>query len=610
MTAREWSVRTWLAPWIAAAAGAMQVALATPAIVPGLAAVGMLAWIPLRRSAWAPSAALPWAMGLPFGIWWATLAVDGRAGPIELAGVVAWYLVLLSLVQTLRGSVAGSWRCWNSLAAALLAGFRPDGLLVAVLLVQCLAILAHLRLDASRSGASRMRPSWGAGLALCAIVSTIPLWIRVDLPIGAFDAMRPGPSRKGFSPRLRLGEGFLFAGDPTDRDIVLRFWAKQAPDHFKGAVFDTYHRGGWSRSESWSSPASSRNEEEFSVFCQVSDTLEPALGWARSEVPTDGFLLVPSGAGCAGVVSDSVRMLGSGVWNVPGGAIDRGWMWFSGQTRERVLEAEREVPSELRGLLDSVRREAGIEPGAGTDSVTARIDRWFAGSFRYSLLVSDPDGEDPLRVFLAERRGFCEHFASAAALIARGAGIPARVATGYAYPSPLAGGWVARRANAHAWVEVHDPVAGWRTWDPTPASDLGIEPPRWWILQAEGWGMRARRGWHVLRDGAWRADLEGMFERVVDRIPAAGAMVAAVLVLASGAWWALVRRRRALGAEDARRVAWSRRIRKAEDLLRRSGWVRIAGETVGEFLGRLPPDVPAKAMEDLVRYQAERWRDS
>jgi hypothetical protein len=609
VNAREWSVRTWSMPWIAAATGALQVALASPSIVPGLVAVVLLAWIPFRRSAWAPSGALPWGMGIPFAIWWAALAVGGRAGPIELAGVVSWYLILLALLQTLRGSAAGSWRCWNSLAAALLVGFRPNGLLVAILLVQCLAILAHLRLEVSRSGASRMRPSWSGGIALAAVVSTIPLWIRLELPSGAFEAIRSETARKGFSSRLKLGEGFLFEGDPSDGDIVLRIWADQPPDHFKGAVFDTYRRGAWSRSEAWTSPTSSRNEQEFSVFCQVSDTLEPALGWARSEVATDGYLLVPSGAGCAGVVADSVRMVGSGVWNLGGPGLERGWMWFAGETPRRVLVAERDVPPELADLLDSIGAEAGIRSGLSTDSVAARIERWFAGHFRYSLRVSDPEDLDPLRVFLSERRGFCEHFATAGALLARSAGIPSRVVTGYAYPSPLAGGWVARRANAHAWVELHDSAGGWRTWDPTPASDPAIAARGWWVGQVEGWAMRASRWWHVLRDGRWRADLERLVEGALGRVRGTAGFGIALLVVAAGSWWLWRSRLAVVREKDDRHGAWRRRARRAEDLLRRAGWVRIPGETFGEFLGRLPPEAPASAKRDLESYQANRWKD-
>lgn len=610
MIAREWSVRTWLMPWVAAATGVLQVALASPSAVPGLVAVGLLAWIPLRRRSWAVPAVLPWVMLLPFVAWWAALAIGGRAGPLELSGIAAWYLLLLALVQTLRGPIAGSWRCWNALAAALLAGFRPDTPQLLLVLVQCLAILAHLRLDAAGSGASRMRPTWSAGVALAAVVSTVPLWTRWELPSGTFDAMRPEYSRKGFSPKLRLGDGFLFAGDPSDGEVVLRIWAKDPPEHLKGAVFDTYRGGGWSRSEGWTSPVSSRNEREFSVFCLVSDTLEAPLGWARSEVPTDGFLLVPSGAGCAGVAADSIQMARSGVWRVEGTGLERGWMWFSGQSPDRVLPAEREVPAELEDLLAAARIEAGITPGLPTDSVAERIGHWFASKFRYSLRVQDPGDRDPLESFFQERRGFCEHFATAGALLARSAGVPARVATGYAYPSPLAGGWVARRANAHAWVELHDSRTGWTTWDPTPAAELGVAPPPWWKRQVEAWTMRATRGWHVVRDGAWRGELENLVEGATRRTQGGGALLLAALVIAMAGWWFWRRRGKDLEREDPRRAAWRQRARRAENLLRRAGWVRNPGETIGEFLARLPGDAPRQAREELARYQSARWKET
>lgn len=610
MNPREWSVRTWLSPWIAIAAGAIQLALATPSLVPGLVAVGLLAWIPLRRSAWAVPGLLPWALAIPFGLWWAASAVGGKSGPLELAGIAAWYLLLLALLQTLRGSVAGPWRCWNALAASLLSGFRPDALQVVLLLVQCLAILAHLRLDLAGAGASRMRPAWTAGIALAAVVSTVPLWTRLEIPLDAFETMRSEQVRKGFSPRLTLGRGFLFEGDPSDADIVLRLWTRDPPDHVKGAVFDTYQHGSWSRSEDWTSPASSRNEREFSVFCLVSDTLEAPLGWARSEVPTDGFLLVPSGAGCVGVPADSVRMAGSGTWQLGGGDPGRGWMWFSGQAPDRVLAAERALPPGLGELLDAAAAEAGIDAPLPTDSVAARIGRWFSSAFRYSLQVEDPAGAEPMEVFLRERRGFCEHFASLGALLARRAGVPSRVVTGYAYPTPMAGGWVARRANAHAWVELYDPARGWSTWDPTPSAELGIAAPPWWRRLVEGWTMRASRAWHVVRDGAWRIVLENLVERATSRLDRVAILLVAGAAVVGAAWWLSHRRKGTPPVEEARRAAWRRRAAEAEDLLRRAGWVRAPGETIGAFLARLPPRAPRRAREALERYQAERWRES
>lgn len=77
-----------------------------------------------------------------------------------------------------------------------------------------------------------------------------------------------------------------------------------------------------------------------------------------------------------------------------------------------------------------------------------------------------PSGEDFAIYFLEEsRRGYCVHFASAATVLLRSLGIPARYAEGYIIvPSDFskqadADGYVEiEDTHAHAWVEVFDPV--------------------------------------------------------------------------------------------------------------------------------------------------------
>jgi hypothetical protein len=68
------------------------------------------------------------------------------------------------------------------------------------------------------------------------------------------------------------------------------------------------------------------------------------------------------------------------------------------------------------------------------------------------------------------RAGFCEHYASALANLARAAGIPARIVVGYqgGERNPFGDYWIVRQANAHAWVEVWVEGA-WRRVDPTAA---------------------------------------------------------------------------------------------------------------------------------------------
>ncbi len=76
------------------------------------------------------------------------------------------------------------------------------------------------------------------------------------------------------------------------------------------------------------------------------------------------------------------------------------------------------------------------------------------------------------------RRGFCEHYASAFAVVMRAAGIPARIVTGYlgGEVNELGDYLIVRQADAHAWTEVWFSDVGWVRVDPTAAvSPLRVE---------------------------------------------------------------------------------------------------------------------------------------
>jgi hypothetical protein len=85
-----------------------------------------------------------------------------------------------------------------------------------------------------------------------------------------------------------------------------------------------------------------------------------------------------------------------------------------------------------------------------------------------------------------DRRGYCQQFSGAMALLLRMGGVPARVAAGFAPGAYEARRreYVVRDVDAHSWVEVYFPRYGWVTLDPTPA----IAPPRSQSVSAGGEG--------------------------------------------------------------------------------------------------------------------------
>ncbi|HZE29649.1 MAG TPA: transglutaminaseTgpA domain-containing protein [Gaiellaceae bacterium] len=100
------------------------------------------------------------------------------------------------------------------------------------------------------------------------------------------------------------------------------------------------------------------------------------------------------------------------------------------------------------------------------------LEQWFrfGGEFVYDQHPPPtPGGVLPLEDFVAHtRRGYCQHFAGAMALMLRYLGIPSRVAVGFASGRYRHGEWVVSDRDAHMWVEVWFHGWGWLPFDPTP----------------------------------------------------------------------------------------------------------------------------------------------
>ena len=90
----------------------------------------------------------------------------------------------------------------------------------------------------------------------------------------------------------------------------------------------------------------------------------------------------------------------------------------------------------------------------------------------FYTLEPPPLGNNPTDRFLFDtRRGFCEHYASAFAVMMRAANIPTRIVLGYhgGEINPMAGHMIVRQSDAHAWNEVWLEGHGWYRIDPTAA---------------------------------------------------------------------------------------------------------------------------------------------
>jgi hypothetical protein len=104
-----------------------------------------------------------------------------------------------------------------------------------------------------------------------------------------------------------------------------------------------------------------------------------------------------------------------------------------------------------------------------------------ANGFTYSLETVAGDSGSDLQDFLENKRGYCQQFAGALAIMMRVAGIPARVVLGYTHGEPDSKGkFTVTTLNAHAGVEAYFEGLGWIPFDPTPdAGAAGGATQRW-----------------------------------------------------------------------------------------------------------------------------------
>ena len=111
-----------------------------------------------------------------------------------------------------------------------------------------------------------------------------------------------------------------------------------------------------------------------------------------------------------------------------------------------------------------------------------RIEGYLRTHYGYTLELPPAEPDDPLSFFLFHRKkGHCEYFASALAVMLRVIHIPSRVVTGFqsGIYNPISGSQLIRTSDAHSWVEAWFSGRGWTTFDPTPPDPNPPELSMW-----------------------------------------------------------------------------------------------------------------------------------
>ena len=285
-----------------------------------------------------------------------------------------------------------------------------------------------------------------------------------------------------------------------------------------------------------------------------------------------------------------------------------------------LSDAEREffsqMPSQSNPRSQAMAREWFDEVNQDVEQLIQRIFRHFNETFVYTL---EPQslGRHSMDEFLFDtQQGFCEHYASATAVMLRSVGVPARIVTGY-----QGGEWNAsqnyltlRQYDAHAWVEVWLEGQGWVRIDPTTAvaperiemsadqffsgqDGFLADSPLTSRISRQGWLLQARMHYDSI-NFAWQRWVLNYHHQQQDVLQdwlgelTAWKMIL-VLLLPTGLvlgllYWRLVRQQKPISPIE-------KRLKKLFEKLARQGLYRQPDETLTRFNRRIANTHPEYA---------------
>lgn len=322
--------------------------------------------------------------------------------------------------------------------------------------------------------------------------------------LGLQEAPGPGPGvtyNRASLPRSHL----ISAGPNLSREVVFTVRtgeltslpyesaAVNAPNHhWRSQTFDRYNGYGWYSSEAIRRdltagdtffttlpPGYRRLEQQFTLF----NVEENLLYWAGALYRVDTEVtalwrvqpvLDPAGTGLPfnesdllGAEREAVTYRAEAYLPIP--SVER--LRAAGQDypaaiRQRYLGLPERVPERVFALA----RDLTAAAPTPFDQAVA-IETYLRTNFEYTLEGPGvPVDSEVADYFLFElKRGYCDYYATAMAVLARAVGLPARLVTGYSsgvYDARSAE-YVVRQSDAHSWVEIYFPGIGWVEFEPT-----------------------------------------------------------------------------------------------------------------------------------------------
>lgn len=361
-----------------------------------------------------------------------------------------------------------------------------------------LTMTAWLRMSNGRHVAARQSFGSAARLMMYAAPLTIAMWIffpRIATPFWAVP-IDTSSGTSGLSEHMSPGDiSSLSLSDAVAFRVT--FDGKSPPPqnrYWRGLVLTRFNGRTWSGNEPSIGADSHRDVRYLGEPIRYQITMEPTRQhWVFAlDIPNTWDIDRTS----MGRQQQLMRMLPIDQ-RISYNAVSHTNYLISSELKDWSRRHYTNLPELSNPETAALALEMRAQAGSDEEFINRVLDKFNTEEFYYTL-DPPPLGSNPVDRFLFDtRQGFCEHYASAFAVLMRSAGIPSRVVLGYqgGEINPMGEYMIVRQADAHAWTEVWLPERGWYRVDPTAAvAPERIESGRSGAMFdgiGASWGLRA-----------------------------------------------------------------------------------------------------------------------